>query len=62
MRFHEAVLDVRQDLAAAQIKPVEVNLHLAVRSIASDKTPGHADCFLMHGPNEVFDSDRQLGE
>jgi hypothetical protein len=32
-----------------------VKLLQALRSIAADKTPGHADSFVVHSPNEVFE-------
>lgn len=59
-RVLAAVLEVKPALAAQQIKPVEVNLHRALRSIAADKTPGHADSFVVHSPNEVFNFVRNL--
>lgn len=55
-----AVLEVKPDLAAQHIAPVEVNLHGALHSIASDKTPGNADSIVVHSPNEVFDFIRNL--
>jgi len=62
VRFYmsKVVLEVKPALAAQHIAPVEVNLHTALRSIAADKTPGHADSFVMHSPNEVFDFVRNL--
>ena len=59
-RVLAAVLEVRPTLAAQHIVPIEVNLHTAMRAIAKDKTPGHADSFVVHGPNEVFDFMRAL--
>jgi hypothetical protein len=50
-----AVLAAKPELAGHHIAPVEVNLHRALRSLAADKTPGNADAFVVHSPNEVFD-------
>jgi len=49
------VLQAKPALADAQITPVRVKLLAALRSIAVDKTPGHADSFVVHSPNEVFE-------
>lgn len=43
-------------VAAAPMIPVKVNLHEAMRSIAATKTPGFADGFVVHPPNEVFET------
>jgi hypothetical protein len=42
-------------IAAAPIIPVQVNLHESLSQVASDKTPGNADAFVVHPPNEVFE-------
>jgi hypothetical protein len=38
------------------IIPVKVNLHEAMQSIAATKTTGYADGFVVHTPNEVFET------
>jgi hypothetical protein len=43
-------------IAAAPIIPEKVNLHEAMRRIAATKTPGFADGFVVHPPNEVFET------
>ncbi len=60
-RLLAEVLKANPSLAGAQITPVRVKLLQALRSIAADKTPGHADSFVVHSPNEVFEflQDRQ---
>jgi hypothetical protein len=37
------------------IIPVQKNLHESLRAIAATKTPGFADGFVVHPPNEVFE-------
>jgi hypothetical protein len=54
-RMLAEVLKVKPPLAAEQITPVSVKLLQALRGIAADKTPGHADSFVVHSPNEVFE-------
>lgn len=54
-RLLAEVLKVNPSLAGERIKPVSVKLLQALRSIAADKTPGHADSFVVHSPNEVFE-------
>jgi hypothetical protein len=49
------VLEAKPELAGHHIVPVQVNLHRALRGIATDKTRGNADSFVVHSPNEVFD-------
>lgn len=49
------VLRANPSLDADQIAPVSVKLLRALRSIAEDKTPGHADSFVVHSPNEVYE-------
>ena len=61
-RLLAEVLKAKPSLAGAQLAPVPVKLLAALRSIAADKTPGHADSFVVHSPNEVFEFlDRQPG-
>ncbi len=43
-------------IAAAPIIPVKVNLHEAMQAIAATETPGYADGFVVHSPNEVFET------
>lgn len=54
-RMLAAVLKVNPSLVGEQITPVSVKLLQALRSIAADKAPGHADSFVVHSPNEVFE-------
>lgn len=54
-RMLAAVLEVNPSLAGEQIAPVSVKLLQALRSIAADKTPGNADSFVVHSPNEVYE-------
>ncbi len=49
------ILDVNWALKNREIYPVKVKLLTAVRSIASDKTMGNADSFVVHPPNEVYE-------
>jgi len=42
-------------IVSAPIIPVKVNLHESLKGVAADKTPGHADGFVVHSPNEVFE-------
>lgn len=60
-RLLTEVLNVNPALAGERITPVSVKLLQALRSIAADKTPGQADSFVIHSPNEVFEflQDRQ---
>jgi hypothetical protein len=54
-RFLAIVLEDQPKFSPAQIRPVQVKLLTALRSIAADKTSGHADSFVVHSPNEVFE-------
>ena len=45
-----------ETIAMAPIVPVKVNLHEALCGIANSKTPGFADAFVVHSPNEVFEN------
>lgn len=60
-RMLTEVLKVNPSLASESIAPVSVKLLQALRSIAADKTPGHADSFVVHSPNEMYEflRDRQ---
>lgn len=53
------VLAEAEHLKDKDIFPVKVNLHRALRSIASDKTPGNANGFVVHSPNEVYEFVRE---
>jgi len=54
-RLLAEVLKANPSLAVERITPVSVKLLQALRDIAADKTPGHADSFVIHTPNEVFE-------
>lgn len=54
-RFLSTVLGAKPELSGEGICPVRVKLLTALRSIAADKTPGHADSFVVHSPDEVFE-------
>lgn len=60
-RMLSEVLKVNPSLASDGIGPVSVKLLQALRSIAADKTPGNADSFVVHSPNEMYEflRDRQ---
>lgn len=40
---------------AQQVTPRSVKLLAALRGIAADRTPGNADSFVVHSPNEVYE-------
>lgn len=54
-RMLTEVLKVNPALSVEGIAPVSVKLLQALRSIAADKTPGNADSFVVHSPNEVYE-------
>lgn len=54
-RMLTEVLKAKPSLATERITPVSVKLLQALRDIAADKTTGHADSFVVHSPNEVFE-------
>jgi hypothetical protein len=54
-RMLAEVLKTNPSLVGERITPVSVKLLRALRGIAADKTPGHADSFVIHSPNEVFE-------
>lgn len=60
-RMLAEVLKANPSLAVEGIEPVAVKLLQALRSIAADNTPGNADSFVVHSPNEVYEfmRDRQ---
>ena len=47
--------EVNPAIRAASVRPVKVPLLRALRGVAADRTPGNADSFVMHSPNEVYD-------
>jgi hypothetical protein len=49
------VLAANSTLAGGQMTPQRVKLLAALRGIASDRTPGNADSFVVHSPNEVYE-------
>jgi hypothetical protein len=49
------VLDVNEKLNKSDIIAKKVKLLPSLKSIANNKTPGNADSFVVHTPNEVFD-------
>jgi hypothetical protein len=49
-RFLSAVLGANPGLSSQEIVPVQVRLWAALRSIAADKTAGHADSFVVQFP------------
>jgi hypothetical protein len=60
-RVIDAVLRAKPSLSGASLWPVKVRLHDSLRRVAADKRPDHADSFVMHSPNEVFEFVRELG-
>jgi hypothetical protein len=51
----DRVLDVNKELQDNDIVSVNVKLKPALRGIAADKNPEHADAFVVHSSNEVFE-------
>ena len=49
------ILKVNAPLLQARITAVKVKTKQAIGTIAMDNTPGHADAFVVHSPNEVFE-------
>ncbi|MGH9588528.1 MAG: hypothetical protein ACRD3F_16405 [Acidobacteriaceae bacterium] len=54
-RVLDAVLDVKPELGKAKLAPVHLPLLDSLRRIASDPDPDHADSFVVHSPNEVYE-------
>ncbi len=54
-RVVDAVLQVKPELRAQKLVAIEVNLRQALRGVAADDDPSHADSFVVHSPNEVFE-------
>jgi hypothetical protein len=50
-RVVDAVLQAKPQLAGQNLVPVEVRLLEALRGVAADKNPSHADSFVVHSPN-----------
>ena len=53
-RILAEVLKVNPGFSAQRLEPLSVKLLQALRSLSADKTPGHADSFVIHSPNEVY--------
>lgn len=51
----QEVLEVNEHLRQKDIFATKVKLIQALKGIAGDKAPGHADSFVVHSPNEVYD-------
>ena len=51
----QEVLEVNEHLRDKDIFAVKVKLIPALKGIANDKTPEHADSFVVHSPNEMYD-------
>jgi len=49
------LIEVNPVLRDRDIFPVKVNLKQAIHRIASDTNPQHADAFIVHSPNEVYE-------
>jgi len=50
-----AIREENATLRGRRIGAVKVKLLPAARRIAADKNPDHADSFVVHSPNEVFE-------
>lgn len=51
----QELLKVNPTLRGKRICAFKVNTKQSICSIAADKTPEHADAFVVHSPNEVFE-------
>ena len=51
----QELVEQNLSLRDKDIYPVKVRLLRALRGIAADKTPGNADAFVFHSPNEVYE-------
>ncbi|MBI4807515.1 MAG: hypothetical protein HY799_00995 [Nitrosomonadales bacterium] len=49
------VLKVNPGFTTQRLEPTNVKLLQALRSLSADKTLGHADSFVIHSPNEVYE-------
>jgi hypothetical protein len=49
------LVEENERLRDKNIFPVKVKLLEALRRIAADATPGNADGFVVHSPNEVYE-------
>lgn len=54
-RVLDAVLDAKPELRKAKLIPIHLPLLDSLRRIARDKNPNHADSFVVHSPNEVYE-------
>ena len=54
------VTQVNATILSHKIIAMKVNLNTACKSISTEPTPGNADGFVLHSPNEVleFTNDR----
>ncbi len=53
----DAIIDAgNQKIERSPIITVKVNLHQAMRGVANTRNPGFADGFVVHPPNEVFET------
>ena len=55
MRVMNTVLELTPVLEKQQLVVVEVGLLAALRRANADKTPPHADSFVINSPDEVFE-------
>jgi hypothetical protein len=49
------IIEVNEHLRQKNIVAIKVTVKLAIAAIASDRNPNHADSFVVHSPNEVFE-------
>jgi hypothetical protein len=49
------ILKANPSLVAQQVTPRSVKLLASLRRIAADQSPGNADSFVVHSPNEVYE-------
>jgi hypothetical protein len=54
-RVRDAVLDLKPELRKAKLVAIELPLQESLRRIATDSNPDHADSFVVHSPNEVYE-------
>ncbi len=51
----DLIFEVNERLKGKDIVPIKVKLKRAILGIAADRNPDHADAFVVHSPNEVFE-------
>lgn len=54
-RVMDAVLHVKPELGRTKLAPVQLPLLDSLRRIALDSNQDHADSFVVHSPNEVYE-------